>query len=142
MARTAKSLVMALYETPPAPCGVGGSTCVFSAKCKAEQLACTRFAYYVEHAPPLRVARKGAWNRMVYRTMSNTDQPSRAVYEDIYGSEDKDGCGRPAKLSPTDVEAIQYQLSRGVTQTVLADEFMVHRKVIQRIERGERAVHP
>lgn len=142
MARTAKSLVMALYEQPPAPCGVDDSTCVFAAKCKAQELACTRFAYYVEHAPPLREARKGAWNRMVYRNMKDTDQPTREIFNDIFGDEDKASVGRPAKLSPTDVEAIQYQLTRGVSQTVLADEFMVHRRVIQRIEKGERGVNP
>jgi len=141
VARTVKSLVMALYEQPPAPCGVDDSTCVFAAKCKAEKLACTRFAYYVEHAPPLREARKGAWNRMVYRNMSNTEVPTRDIFNDIFDGGDKASVGRPAKLSPVEVEAIEYQLSRGVTQAVLADEFMVDPRIISRISRGERAVH-
>ena len=132
MTQTVKDLETALFMGPPAPC----ATCALAERCKTQALACARYHYYVETPPPRHGRRQEEWKRKVYRNTDNADIPQRAVYDQIYLRGDDDIGGRPQALTPEEKDAIRYQISRGVSRSTLAVEFMVDRRTIWSCSRG------
>ena len=71
-----------LREMPAPPC----DTCPWAKACIAN-LACTRYAYYVEEDPPQRAETREGWEKKVY--INNGEVPTREIYDEIFRSTDR-----------------------------------------------------
>lgn len=71
-----------LREMPAAPC----ETCPWASACVAN-LACSRYAFYVEVDPPRRAETRENWEKKVYTNLGEV--PTREIYDSIFRSSDR-----------------------------------------------------